>query len=191
MSSIDDVRQAPREAPGTLNFSLAEDRLAHLIRNARRGLARALQAGLLEHNVAFGHWTFLRILWIRDDINQRRLSALAGVMEPTTFAALQAMEKLGYIVRRQRPGNRKNIYVYLTDEGRSLRDKLAPIAIEINGRSTRGVSEADIAATRRTLLAIIGNLSDFGADAASAGCGAKAVEKPVSANKPRLVGGLV
>jgi len=75
---------------------------------------RALQGRLAEHGVPFGHWTFLRILWERDGLTQRRAQRPGGVMEPTTFAALRAMEELGYVVRRQTAANRKNVYVYLT-----------------------------------------------------------------------------
>ena len=39
---------------------------------------RALQARLAAHGVSFGHWTFLRILWERDGLTQRELSAEAG-----------------------------------------------------------------------------------------------------------------
>ena len=45
--------------------------------------------------MSFGHWTFLRILWEHDGLTQRALSEEAGVMEPTTFTALKAMERLG------------------------------------------------------------------------------------------------
>ena len=120
---------------------------------------RALQARLAEHGVSFGHWTFLRILWERDGLTQRELSAEAGVMEPSTFAAINAMEKLGYVSPRQVPGNRKNVYVYLTPKGRSLKNKLVPFAIEVNDIATQGISAAELAATRRALLAMIENLS--------------------------------
>src|SRR5581483_3198317 len=75
------------------------DRVAHLTKEAWRGFVRALQARLAAHGVTFGHWTFLRILWERDGLTQRELSEQAGVMEPTTFSALKAMERLGYVRR--------------------------------------------------------------------------------------------
>lgn len=106
----------------------------------------------------FGHWTFLRILWERDGLTQRELSDQAGVMEPSTFAALKAMEKRGYIARRQARGNRKNVYVYLTAKGRALERKLVPLAKQVNAIAVRGVPRGRVEAARATLLAVISNL---------------------------------
>ena len=139
--------------------AVPEDRLAHLVKDATRALVRALQMRLAEHAVSFGHWTFLRILWEHDGLTQRELSEEAGVMEPTTFSALKAMEKLGYVTRRQMPDNRKNVHVFLTPQGRSLRSRLVPLAEEVNRVAVRGVRTADLAATRGALLAIIENLA--------------------------------
>jgi len=79
-------------------------------------------------------------------------------MEPSTFSALQAMEKLGYITRRRLGDNRKNMYVHLTPKGRALRRKLEPLARQVNALAVRGVPPAHVEATRATLLAIIYNL---------------------------------
>jgi DNA-binding MarR family transcriptional regulator len=119
---------------------------------------RALQARLAAHGVSFGHWTFLRILWERDGLTQRELSDQAGVMEPTTGAAIRAMEKLGYVARRRNPRNRKNVYVHLTPKGRALKAKLVQLAVDVNEIGLAGVSPQDRAATQRTLLAIMENL---------------------------------
>ena len=75
--------------------AVPDDRLAHLAKDATRALVRALQMRLAQHGVSFGHWSFLRILWESEGLTQRELSELAGVMEPTTFAALKAMERMG------------------------------------------------------------------------------------------------
>lgn len=119
---------------------------------------RTLQARLAGHGVAFGHWTFLRILWQREGLTQRELAEVAGVSEPSALAAIRAMDALGYVTRTQLPENRKNVYVGLTPKGRALRPKLEPLAIATNHLAVRGVRAADIAATRRTLLAMIDNL---------------------------------
>ena len=139
--------------------AVPNDRLAHLVKDATRGLVRALQMRLGEHSVSFGHWVFLRILWERDGMTQRELSMQAGLMEPTTFSALKAMEKLGYIERRQTPANRKNVYVFLTARGRALKEKLVPAALEVNEMAVRGIAPGDVIVTRRTLLAMVENLA--------------------------------
>ena len=139
--------------------AVPNDRLAHLIRDASRAFHRALQVRLAQHGVPFGHWTFLRILWESDGLTQKELSERAGVMEPTTFTAMKAMESLGYIVRKQLPTNKKNMYVYLSDEGRALKKLLVPMAEDTNNVSIEGIAPEDIKTTRTVLLAMIENLA--------------------------------
>lgn len=149
--------------------AVPNDRLAHLVRDAARGLTRALQFRLSEHSVSFGHWVFLRILWERDGLTQRELSVEAGLMEPTTHSAVLKMEKLGYVTRRQENGDRKRMQVYLTDHGRTLRDILVPLAEEVNAKAVANVPSEHVETTRRTLLAMIHNLAADEAEVIDAG----------------------
>jgi MarR family transcriptional regulator, organic hydroperoxide resistance regulator len=150
--STQDILRHWREA-------VPDDRLAHLVKDTSRALVRALQARLAAHGVSFGHWTFLRILWEHDGLTQRALSAEAGVMEPTTFTALKAMEEKGYIERRQAPDNRKNVYVHLTPRGRALKARLVPLAEEVNRIAVEGLDPDDVTRTRMLLLALLENLA--------------------------------
>jgi MarR family transcriptional regulator, organic hydroperoxide resistance regulator len=139
--------------------AVPNDRLAHLVKDATRALVRALQARLAGYDVSFGHWAFLRILWEHDGLTQRELSDHAGVMEPTTFAALKAMERLGYIMRQRVGGDKKKLYVFLTPKGRRLKEQLVPLAQTVNKIAIRGVKRANVTTTREVLLAIIANLA--------------------------------
>ena len=139
--------------------AVPDDRLAHLIRDVARAQMRALQTRLAEHGVSFGHWTFLRILWLKDGLTQRELSELAGVMEPTTFAAVKAMEGMSLIERRHLAGNSKNMHVFLTRSGRALEKKLVPLAEEVNHISVAGSTEAQVQALRQLLLRMLENLA--------------------------------
>jgi DNA-binding MarR family transcriptional regulator len=139
--------------------AVPNDRMAHLIKDAMRGLMRALQLRQSRYSVSFGHWSFLRILWEHDGLTQRELSERAGLQEPTTYAALKAMEKLGYVTRRHMPDSRKKVYVFLTPKGRALRPKLVPLAEEVNEVAVQGLTAEDIATTRRSLLVMIENLA--------------------------------
>lgn len=152
-------RQDTRQVLQHWRESVPNDRLAHLIRDVARAQMRALQVRLATHGVSFGHWTFLRILWIRDGLTQKELSELAGVMEPTTFSAVKAMEAMGLIERRQMNGNRKNMHVFLTASGRRLKTVLVPMAEQVNDISVRGLSDKAVADLRATLLTMIENLA--------------------------------
>jgi len=158
------VKRAPshtatREILRHWREAVPDDRLAHLVKDATRALIRALQTRLAEHDVSFGHWAFLRVLWERDGITQRALSEEVGVMEPTTFAAVKAMEELGYVTRRQARDNRKNVYVHLTPAGRALKARLVPLAEEVNRVAVAGLPASEVARVRGALLTIIANLA--------------------------------
>lgn len=135
------------------------DRMAHLVRDAGRLLAKSLQSRLSDHGVSFGHWSFLRILWVTEGLTQRELSEEAGVMEPTTFTALKAMEAKQLIERRHLNGNQRKLHIFLTDKGRALKDVLTPLAEDVNRVALAGVAEEDRTTTRNTLLAMIDNLA--------------------------------
>lgn len=139
--------------------AVPNDRLAHLIRDAGRSLGHSLTPLLAEHDIPFGHWAFLRVLWDRDGLTQKELSDAVGVTEPTTFAAVKALMNKGYITRRHNPGNKRKFYVYLTPEGAALRDLLVPLAEKVNRIAVEGIPPENIALMRETLLKMIENLA--------------------------------
>lgn len=151
-SEAQDIQRHWREA-------VPNDRMAHLIRDIERAFRRALHRRLAEFGVPFGHWSFLRILWEADGLTQKELSRRAGVMEPTTFAAMKAMEALGYVTRRQLPTNKKNVYVHLTVAGRALKKQLVPLAEDSNRISIQNLEPEELAVARKVLLAMLFNLT--------------------------------
>jgi MarR family transcriptional regulator, organic hydroperoxide resistance regulator len=139
---------------------LRHERLAHLVRQAARGFVRSLQYRLAGQDITFGQWVFLRILWQRDGLTQRELSDAAGLVEPTAHSALTRLERLGLVNRRNLPGNRRKLHVFLTPAGKALRRQLEPLAEEVNAVAVSGIAERDVEAVRRTLIAIIANLAE-------------------------------
>jgi DNA-binding MarR family transcriptional regulator len=140
------------------------ERLAHVIKEAFRCTSGRLQQRLKAHHVLYGHWTLLRVLWQTDGLTQRQLSQQAGLKEPSTHAALLAMEQQGYIQRLRLPDNKKQIRVFVTAKGKSLKNAIVAEAEGVNALATQGVSAEDLAATRRTLLSVIRNLGPGVAD---------------------------
>lgn len=152
MSEADTILRHWREA-------VPEDRLAHLVRDAARALGKALSMRLADHGIAFGHWVFLRVLWAEDGLMQRELALRAGLSEPTAYAALKEMERLGLVRRQRRAESRRKVFVSLTAKGRALEAVLVPLAEDVNALAAAGCSATRIASMRRVLLRMIENLA--------------------------------
>lgn len=149
--------------------SLSEERLARLVRLAARAFNRSLQIRLQPEGVTFGQWIFLRILWYNDGLSQRELSQRAHLTEPTAHSALTKLEKQGIIMRRKPDGNKRTLQIFLTAKGWELRDRLEPMARDVNERSLQGLEDEDERILRKGLLAIIRNLEEDEVEAALQG----------------------
>ena len=136
----------------------ADERIAHLMRLCARGFGRSLQIRLADHDVSFGQWVFLRILWKEEGLSQREMADRAGLTEPTVHTALLKLETLGYVRRRTLPGNLRKQHTFLTETGKRLRDVLEPLAVEVNTQAMRGLSEDAAETFRQTLVLVIDNL---------------------------------
>ncbi|HZQ59793.1 MAG TPA: MarR family transcriptional regulator [Casimicrobiaceae bacterium] len=154
------MHRPARKAPSGRRFrsALSSERVAHLVKHAFRGTSRALTRRLNAHHVSYSHWTLLRVLWQSDGLTQRELSDRAGVTEPSTYAAVHAMEELGYVTREKMPDNHKEVRVFLTPRGAALREASVSAAEDVNRIALHGIPAGDIATVRRTLLAMIENL---------------------------------
>lgn len=146
------------QSAGRAAEHLEDDRMAHLIRYVARGLTRSLQLRLAEHDIQFGSWVYLRILWDNDGLTQKELSDRAGLMQSTTHTALAKLEAKGYVTRRHPDGDRKKRIVQLTPAGRAARQVLEPLAEEVNETALNGLAPAQIAEIRSALLTMAVNL---------------------------------
>jgi MarR family transcriptional regulator, organic hydroperoxide resistance regulator len=120
------VRQAhgielpPERSPGSL------------IRELHRLQLRLLQERLARHRVAIGAWNYLRVLWQQDGITQRELSRKNGVNEATTREGIDAMQRAGLVRRERDPIDRRSVRLRLTPRALRLKDRLLPLAIDLN-----------------------------------------------------------
>ena len=132
--------------------------LGYLIRDTVRAFNRLLHDLIEAHGVAIGHWYFLRELWVEDGLTQRELSRRAGIMEPTTAAAVTAMEEKGLISRERNPDDRRKVNIYLTDAGRRLQGELLPYVIQVNEVLATNLSPDEVAKVRHLLEQCKNNL---------------------------------
>jgi len=141
-----------------LDRNVTDDRMAHLAKETVRQFSRNLQLRLAMYSVTTAQWLFLRVLWATDGITQRELSEQVGLKDSTTHSGVVALQKLGYVRRRTLPHNQRKVHVFLTAAGRKLERLLVPLAEEVNEIAQRGLSNRDVATTRRCLAIMRENL---------------------------------
>ena len=137
-----------------------EDDVAQQLRDAQRSLSRALADRINSHGVKIGQWYFLRALWEEDGLTQRELSQRVGMMEPTTVAALNSMERRNLVRRVRNVRDRRKINIHLTERGAALQKTLMPFEDEVNRLAVEGLSDSERDALRKALTQVVRNLSE-------------------------------
>ena len=128
---------------------------------------RVYQAGRNEMYRAFRErgveltpeqWALLVRLWERDGRTQNDLADTTFRDRPTMSRMLALLEARGIVERRAHATDARSRLVFLTAEGQRLRHVLVPVARKIVDKMLAGVSDRDLATTRRTLQKVFANL---------------------------------
>ncbi len=135
-----------------------QESAGYLVRDAHRAFQRLLEKRIAAHGITRGQWYFLRVLWTKDGLSQRELSARVGMMEPTTVIALRNMEKAGLIRRERSADDRRRAQVRLTAKAKRMRGEMLAIARGINEQACEGVRSEDLETFRRAIARMTANL---------------------------------
>ncbi|HTP78043.1 MAG TPA: MarR family winged helix-turn-helix transcriptional regulator [Rhizomicrobium sp.] len=148
-----------KKAPSFEYYENPLNSIGYLLRIAFRSFSRALERRTLPAGVTSGQWRFLRVLWAEDGLTQIELSRRVGMREPTTVAAVNGLERAGYVVRRKSATDRRKVHVHLTARAKRLKAKLIPFVAEVNALGLKGLSAQNATVLRKSLLKIIDNFS--------------------------------
>lgn len=135
-----------------------EKSIAFQIRRAHLAFDRLLTARLSRHGIKAGFWHYLRALWIKDGVTQKRLSQVTNVTEVTSVSLLNDMSENGLVRRERGTEDRRQVLVTLTPKGRALEPTLLPYAVELNRLAVRGIPKEDIDTCLAVLAKIATNL---------------------------------
>jgi DNA-binding MarR family transcriptional regulator len=132
--------------------------LRYLVRFINRAYVKLVEAELRKHvDITYAQWSFIRVLWIEDGLSQRELSDRNGLMENTTFVALNLMEKRGWVRRERDMRDKRRWLIYLTEEGRAL-GRLHPVVEKTARIAIENISPETLTHVRQGLSQILGNL---------------------------------
>ncbi|MCI8634091.1 MAG: MarR family transcriptional regulator [Eubacterium sp.] len=83
-------------------------------------IQKAFLAAIKETGLTPGQPKILDYLLYHDGAVQKEIASACHIEPATITSVLFGMEKKGFILRKNLNGNRRSIYIYLTDKGRSL-----------------------------------------------------------------------
>jgi len=132
--------------------------IGYLLRDTSRRILNGLTALLEPHGITLPQYFVLRELWREEGLTQREVANRVGVLEPTMVTTLDALARLGMIVRVRSTTDRRKTHVQLTPAGRTLRATLHGYAGQVLDRALDGVSDDEIALLRSLLQRVKANL---------------------------------
>jgi len=124
-------------------------------------MLRFLNRSLEWYELTLEQWVVLSTLAEQESINQKTLSIKIGKDPTSLLRILDILEKKGFIERRQFLGDRRASSLFITAEGKRLRNEVAPYIEDRFKEITAGISENKIEIYERVLKEIDRNLDEL------------------------------
>lgn len=124
--------------------------LHYLLMKAHVNLNRWILNEAAELGLSPGQPKVLEYLMEWGESNQKTIADYCEIEQATVGSILTRMERDGLIVRTQREGNRRSLYVSLTPKGREMGERMAEVSRRADALAAAGLSEEE-----RTLLPVL------------------------------------
>jgi DNA-binding MarR family transcriptional regulator len=148
------------EAAAAAQVFVIEQSLGYLLNYVARLFARAHATCLEQHDVTIGQWAVLMFLWAKDGLTQTELSRQVAIEDATMVRTIDRMERDGLVRRVRNTHDRRQLNIFLTDKGRSLRDVLVPCALAVNTTAIQDFTDAEQHQLQAFLHRMIAALAD-------------------------------
>ena len=108
-----------------------DEHLCFIMDVATRRITKFYNRRLRKFGITYNHLFILKCLWEREGLNVKDLSKLLLLDSSSLTGHLDRMERVGLVVRKDDPVDRRAVRVFLTDKGRRLKKQLEPIGKEL------------------------------------------------------------
>jgi DNA-binding MarR family transcriptional regulator len=126
----------------------------------RNHVRQYIQLKIKEHgiNITFEMLEVLASLWKKDGINQQELADLTFRDKSSMTYLLDNLVKRGMVKRVADENDRRNKLVYLTKEGKNLKEQLNPWVAEVYAMASEDAEVKNLQNGLTLLNKMIGNL---------------------------------
>ena len=118
--------------------------LHYLIMKSNAMFSRKILSEVSKIGLTSGQPKILDFLLQYGEADQKTIAAHCEIEQATVGSILLRMENAGLVLRRQKDGNRRSLYVSLTENGKEAAVKLMGIFQKIEGEVTAGLSEDEV-----------------------------------------------
>lgn len=138
---------------------IVEESLGFIINRTNQKLSNYLTRRFKPYDITPEQWGLLNRLWEKDGVSQKELSETTVKDQTTVTRILDKLERKGLVKRQTNPDDRRIFLIFLTDEGRSLEDKLVPIAYEVLDEALQGLTQEEVQQMKVLLNKIFENVN--------------------------------
>ncbi|GAA1302656.1 MarR family transcriptional regulator [Planotetraspora silvatica] len=137
-----------------------------LLNQVGRELRTAVESQLAPFDVT-SQQAALLLHAARQEASPNQLAPQLGTDTAGMTRLLDRLEDKGLVRRRRHPGDRRSIVIEVTDEGRAIIPRVAPVFGRVTGRLLAGFSEAEVRELTGMLQRMLENLTGTGVEALS------------------------
>ena len=163
------VRWWPPQLLNRYGYSLVPDpnanagdarRRAYSERGARNVCRRAERTVLADHNLSWGGFTCLWVLWVWGRMETARLAGECDLAKGTLTGLLTTLVLQQLVARVRLEADRRRVMGSLTDEGRATIEAVFPRFNEFEGQMSAGLTDPEKHELAHHLRRVITNASD-------------------------------
>lgn len=139
-----------------------QETLHYLIMANHLGFQKFLISKIKDTDLTSGQPKVLDYLREHDGAFQKEIASVCHIEPATITSVLLGMENKKLITRKMCNGNRRNLYVYLTDKGKQLADRVKSEFDSIEERALNGFTDYEKDMLNDFLTRMNTNINDKG-----------------------------
>ena len=150
-------------APGSTSVGPSVDsEITWLLHRAAQRMRGATGEQAEKHGIQLRDYIVLSALDKTPNLTQVELAKALGLDKTTLMSQLDRLERMGLVVRRSDPRDRRARIPEITEAGNALRAKVASACDSAEAAALNSFSQVQVQTFRRMLFDIIGDSEDRG-----------------------------
>lgn len=132
--------------------------LHYLLMKSHAMLSKKVLSEAGKLGLTSGQPKILDFLLKYQEADQKTIAAYCEIEQATVGSILFRMEKAGLVHRRNREGNRRSLYVSLTDKGQIAAEKMMDVFRREEEKAVSGLSGKEVDTLKNMLVKLCGSI---------------------------------